>query len=96
MNIESVLVVGAGTMGSQISLVCARAGLTVSCYDIHQDQLDTALREIRERSARDVARGRRSQDDEEAAWRRVTFGTELAELAAEADFVIEAAVEKLD
>lgn len=96
MNIERVLVVGAGTMGSQISLVCARAGLTVRCHDIHEDRLETARREIRERSARDVARGRRSRDDEESAWRRVTFGNDLAELAADVDFVIEAAVEKLD
>ncbi|MGQ4615820.1 3-hydroxyacyl-CoA dehydrogenase NAD-binding domain-containing protein [Nocardia sp. R7R-8] len=96
MKIERVLVVGAGAMGSQIALVCARAGLAVACHDIDPSRIETACRDLRERSARDVAKGRREQADEDLAWELLTFGTDLAALAAEADFVIEAAVEKLD
>jgi 3-hydroxybutyryl-CoA dehydrogenase len=38
MDVNRILVVGvgAGAMGSQIALVCARAGLAVSCHDIDQ------------------------------------------------------------
>lgn len=96
MEVQHVLVVGAGAMGSQIALVCARAGLTVTCHDIDQDRIEGARRDLKERSTRDVAKGRRSQADEDGAWRRITFGTDLAALATQADFVIEAAVEKLD
>ncbi|MGY4098803.1 3-hydroxyacyl-CoA dehydrogenase family protein [Nocardia sp. R16R-3T] len=96
MDIQRVLVVGAGAMGSQIALVCARAGLTVACYDIDSARVETAHQDLRERSARDVAKGRRDQAEEEAAWERLTFGTDLATLMTDVDFVIEAAVEKLD
>lgn len=96
MEIQRVLVVGAGAMGTQIALVCARAGLTVSCHDIDQARIETARRVLKERSNRDVVKGRQSQVDEDAAWGRLTFGTDLAGLAAQADFVIEAAVEKLN
>ncbi|MGQ4598419.1 3-hydroxyacyl-CoA dehydrogenase NAD-binding domain-containing protein [Nocardia sp. R6R-6] len=96
MDIQRVLVVGAGAMGSQIALVCARAGLAVTCHDIDETRIEAARHDLRERSDRDVAKGRQSRADEDAAWQRLTFGTDLAGLAAEADFVIEAAVEKLD
>lgn len=96
MIIERVLVVGAGAMGSQIALVCARAGLSVSCHDIDADRIDTAVRELRRRSDRDVEKRRRTAGDERLALQRMTFGTDLAAMAAESDLVIEAAVEQLD
>lgn len=96
MDVHDVLVVGAGAMGAQIALVCARAGLTVNCHDIDPARIEAARRDLQERSTRDVAKGRHSAAEEEAAWGRLTFGTDLAALAGAADFVIEAAVEKLD
>ncbi|MDV3128393.1 3-hydroxyacyl-CoA dehydrogenase family protein [Mycobacterium sp. 21AC1] len=96
MDINRVLVVGAGAMGSQIALVSARAGLSVSCHDIDAARLARAVRHLRNRSARDIAKGNRSATDEDAAFARLEFGTNLTELAVGADFVIEAALEDLD
>ena len=41
-EIRSVVVLGAGTMGSQIAAVSALAGYTTSLVDIQQKQLDRA------------------------------------------------------
>lgn len=95
-DIKRVLVVGAGAMGSQIALVCARAGLEVRCQDIDAERVEKARSDLWARSDRDVEKGRVAEADEAAAWGRLMFGIDLAELAADVDLVIEAAVEKLD
>ena len=46
MQIKSIAVVGAGTMGNGIAQVCAVAGLPVTLTDIAQAQLDRAMQTI--------------------------------------------------
>ncbi len=95
MAIDRILVIGAGAMGSQIALACARAGYTVACQDVAEESMERARRDLRARSERDVEKGRRSSGDEAVAWARLTFGTDLGALASDVDLVIEAAVEDL-
>ncbi|SCL27469.1 3-hydroxyacyl-CoA dehydrogenase family protein [Micromonospora inyonensis] len=95
-TIKRILVVGAGAMGSQIALVCARAGYEVLCHDVAESSLERARKDLRSRSARDVAKGRRDAGQEAAVFRRLVFGTDLDALARDVDLVIEAAVENLD
>lgn len=95
-DIARILVVGSGAMGSQIAMVCALTGYTVSVQDISADSLQRARISLRERIDRNVAKGRLSAQDRDAAFGRMTFTTDLAEGARDADFVIEAAIEKLD
>ena len=52
--------------------------------------------QLQARLDRDVAKGRRTRDDVDTAFARLTFTTDLDAAAAGADLVIEAAVEKLD
>jgi len=47
MNITSVGIVGAGTMGSRIAYQCALHGKKVYLYDISPDVMDNALEKIR-------------------------------------------------
>ncbi len=96
MNVNTVVVVGAGAMGSQIGMVCALAGLAATVTDIAEPALAKAAADLRGRLSRDVAKGRRTAADVDAAFGRLTFTTDLAGAAATADYVIEAAVEKLD
>jgi 3-hydroxybutyryl-CoA dehydrogenase len=95
-EIKNVVVVGAGAMGSQIGLLCALAGYSATITDIAQDALDRADTQLRQRMSRDIEKNRRSRDDVDAAFGRLTFSTDLTAAAATADFVIEAAIEKLD
>lgn len=93
---ERVTVIGAGTMGSQIAMVCARAGIEVAVHDVDPSTYDRARRELEARMERNVAKGRLTAEDRDAAFARLRFVADLAEAAADADVVIEAAVEKLE
>jgi NADPH-dependent 2,4-dienoyl-CoA reductase/sulfur reductase-like enzyme len=46
MNVKKVLVVGAGTMGSGISQLCAQQGISVVMADLSQGLLDEAMKKI--------------------------------------------------
>ena len=93
--IQRVMVVGAGQMGSGIAQVAAQAGLQVWLRDIEQRFVDRGLGVIEKNLARDVAKGRRTEDEKAAILGRITGTTELRP-AAECDLVIEAIVENLD
>jgi 3-hydroxybutyryl-CoA dehydrogenase len=95
-GIRRILVVGAGAMGSQIGMVCALAGYDVTINDIDSDMLAKAKAQLRARMDRNVETGRMRRDAVDAALDRLSFTTDLEGAAAAADFVIEAAVEKLE
>jgi 3-hydroxybutyryl-CoA dehydrogenase len=92
---DRILVVGAGTMGAQIAMVCALAGHDTAVTDVAGAALERAQSQLRGRLDRDVAKGRRTRDDVDAAFDRLTFTTDLDAAAAGADLVIEAALEDL-
>lgn len=94
-EIRSVVVLGAGTMGSQIAAVSALAGYTTSLVDVQQKQLDRAREQLRQRLDRDVEKGRRDRGAVDEAWSRLALTTDRDRVAASADLVIEAAVEDL-
>lgn len=94
--IERVLVAGAGAMGSQIAMVSALAGCSVTLYDLDPGMLDRSLRQLRERMSSQVAKGRRTEEDVLAAFGRLATTTDLAPAqVAGVDLVIEAIVERL-
>ncbi len=95
-NVNRILVVGAGAMGSQIGMVCALAGYDVTVQDVDEGVLEGAQEQLKNRMARNVEKGRIEQDEVDAAFGRIIFTTDLGGAAADADYVIEAAVEKLD
>lgn len=94
-DIRHITVIGAGAMGSQIAMVCALAGYDTDVVDIKQEAVDKASEQLHSRMDRDVSKGRRTQQDVDAAFGRLTFSTDRDACAAQADFVIEAAVEDL-
>jgi 3-hydroxybutyryl-CoA dehydrogenase len=95
-NVNKILVVGAGAMGSQIGMVCALAGYDVTVQDVDEGVLEGAQEQLKSRMARNVEKGRIDQDEVDAAFGRITFTPNLQAAAADADYVVEAAVEKLD
>ncbi len=95
-NIGRILVVGAGAMGSQIGMVCSLAGYGVTVQDIDGGMIEQAREQLDGRMSRNVEKGRMDQSEVDAAFERIRFATDLREAASQADFVIEAAVEKLD
>lgn len=95
-EIARVLVVGAGAMGSQIAMVFALAGHDVTLQDITESGLTTARNQLEERMDATVAKGRMTAGTARQALDRLTCTIDLGEAASSADFVIEAATEKLE
>ena len=92
MNIKTVGVVGAGTMGSGIAQVLAQSGLAVQLADVAQPMLDRARRAIEVSLGKFVDKGRLTAADRDAALARITTTSSLDRLV-ESDYVIEAIVE---
>ncbi|NVN00378.1 3-hydroxyacyl-CoA dehydrogenase family protein [Arthrobacter sp. SDTb3-6] len=94
--ISNILVIGAGAMGSQIAMTAALAGYPTTIHDVSQTQLDAAMAALRERADKMVDSGRLTTDQAEQAQARLRFSTQLENVSPAADFVIEAATERLD
>jgi len=92
LEIRSIGVIGAGQMGNGIAHVCALAGYDVVMNDLSQEQLDNAMEVIDGNLARQAGRGRITEDDRQAAMRRITPTTDVA-VVGPCDLVIEAATE---
>ncbi|WP_444685205.1 3-hydroxybutyryl-CoA dehydrogenase [Alkalicoccus luteus] len=95
MNIQKVMVVGAGQMGAGIAQVCAAGGYDVYMHDVSEEAAEKGLKGIEKRLARDVEKERMSDADKERILRRIQLSTDLAN-AEDVDMVIEAAVENME
>jgi len=95
-DIQRILVVGAGQMGSQIAMQAALHGYAVTLNDLGQPILDRAMAQNRGHLERRVAKGQMTTAAMAAALERVRLEPDLERAAADADFVIEAIVERLE
>ena len=95
MRIESIGVVGAGTMGNGIAQVCAVSGFKVIMQDIADEPLQRGLATIEKSLNRLLAKDRITSEQKDAALNRIRTTT-TAESFAEVNVVIEAATENLD
>jgi 3-hydroxybutyryl-CoA dehydrogenase len=94
-SIRKVGVIGAGQMGNGIAHVCALAGIPVVLSDAAPARLKEALATINGNMARQVSRKRISEEDKQAALRRIATADTLDGFS-DCDLVIEAATEKED
>jgi 3-hydroxybutyryl-CoA dehydrogenase len=94
-DIQTVAVIGAGTMGSGIAHVFARSGFRVLLCDVEQRFLEAAVGRIRTNLGREAAKGKIAASDLELAVARISLTTDRDSLG-EADFAVEAATERFD
>ncbi len=76
MEIKSVGVIGAGTMGNGIAHVFAKGGYNVTLIDVEQRFLDRGLDTIRKNTEREVAKGKLTSEQRDQALARITAATE--------------------
>ena len=95
MNISKIGVVGAGTMGSGISQICALKGYHVTMQDISEPLLEGGLAVISKSLDRLLDREKISAEEKDASMGRIRSTTELATMS-DCDLVIEAATENMD
>ena len=96
IDMNSVAVIGAGTMGNGIAHVFAQKGYNVSLIDVSQPALDKALATIAKNLDRQVTKGLMDEAAKESALQNITTFTEMSEGAKGAEIVIEAATENVD
>jgi len=92
--IQSVSVVGAGTMGSSIALAAAIKQLPVILCDINIEVLDKAKNTIIRNLQTLVEKQKISVEQKEAAWNRISFTQFVSDCKTQ--LIIEAIVEKLE
>ena len=93
MTVETVGVVGLGTMGAGIAQVCLEAGHRVVAVESHAPALERGRGRVEAGLAKRVEKGVLDAAAADAARGRFSAGSDLAPLA-EADLVIEAIVEE--
>ena len=94
-SIKKVGVIGAGQMGNGIAHVCALAGIPVVLNDVSAARAKEAIATINGNMARQVAKKKITDDDRQAALKRIT-SSDSFEGFSDCDLVIEAATEKED
>lgn len=91
-NVESVGIIGGGTMGGGIAMSFANAGFTVTMLEINDEALDRGLGIVEKNYAGSVKRGKLSEQKAAACRERISGTTSYDDLA-EVDLVIEAVFE---
>jgi 3-hydroxybutyryl-CoA dehydrogenase len=94
-DVGTVAVIGSGQMGGGIAQIAAVAGFDTVVMDQQAEQIAACEKTHDKLLARAVEKGRMSQDDVDAAKARLTYVTDVHELA-DSDIVIEAVVEDAD
>jgi 3-hydroxybutyryl-CoA dehydrogenase len=95
LHIRKIGVIGAGQMGSGIAHVCALAGFDVKLNDVSPDRLKAAIATINGNMARQVSRKRITEDERQAALKRIS-AADTFDAFGDCNLVIEAATEKED
>jgi 3-hydroxybutyryl-CoA dehydrogenase len=90
---RNIGVIGAGQMGNGIAHVCALSGFHVLLNDVVADRITEGLATISGNLARQVSRQRISDEQRQAAMKRIAPARTLDELA-DCDLVIESATEQ--
>src|SRR5712672_418234 len=95
MDIKTVGVIGAGTMGNGIAHVFAKSGYKVILCDVEQRFLDRGLATIQKNLEREVSKAKITSDQRDAALKSIHPVTDLQQLAA-CDYIVEAVSERLE
>ena len=95
-EIETIAVLGAGSMGHGIAEVAALAGYDVNLRDIKEEFVQNGYEQIEWSLEKLADKDQISQDEADAATDRVEPYVDIEAAVGEADFVIEAVPEKME
>ncbi|MFT5602975.1 MAG: 3-hydroxybutyryl-CoA dehydrogenase [Flavobacteriales bacterium] len=96
IDMKSISVIGAGTMGNGIAHVFAQTGYQVNLIDISQESLDSGMATIAKNLDRLIAKEKISEADKKATLDNLTTYTSIADGVKQADLVVEAATENVN
>ena len=96
MEINRVAVIGMGTMGSQIGIVCARGGFMTSMADASIKLIEKGLNNIKSFLNNQVKKGKMTEEKKENILSRIKTTTNLDEALSGAELMIEAVYEDIE
>jgi 3-hydroxybutyryl-CoA dehydrogenase len=94
-TVKTISVIGAGTMGNGIAQVAASAGFETTLYDVQPQALEKAMLTVTRNLDKGIELGKISETQKKDCLARLRTETVLQKAAHGADFVIEAAPEKI-
>jgi 3-hydroxybutyryl-CoA dehydrogenase len=94
-SVETIAVIGAGTMGHGIAQVAAASGFKVLLSDVDREALARGVQSIEKNLAKGIQLGKVTEDERDRTLQQI-HGTVRLEECAKADLIVEAAPEKLD
>lgn len=94
-SIQTLMVVGAGQMGSGIAQVAAQAGVRVLLNDVKPEFVQKGLANISKNLVRNVEKGKMAQDEMDQVLSRIQPSASLADVK-DCDMAIEAATENME
>ncbi len=94
-QVNSIAVIGAGTMGGGIALTAAASGIKAYQIDVVQAQLERAKAYHEKTLARNVQKNRMTQAQADEAAGRINYHQDMTD-AKDADWVVEAATENIE
>jgi len=92
---KKIVVIGGGTMGLDIAQVFAKAGFEVVVRDIKEEIIKASEARLNKGLDKLVAKGKMDEAGKKAITDKISFTVDLA-AAADADLVVEAAIENLE
>jgi 3-hydroxybutyryl-CoA dehydrogenase len=96
MEIRAIAVLGAGTMGHGIAHAAISAGYDTRLYDVSDAAVEKGRGAIEQIVRKGVEIGKVARSDADAILRRLSPTSQLGAAVADADFIIEAAPERID
>ena len=93
MGIDSVAVIGAGTMGAGIAQVCAQAGWKTNLFDAFPEGLERGMKAIDAFWDKGIARGKTSPEQKTEWSANLHAVSNMADAVGDVDLVIEAVPE---
>ncbi len=93
MKIKKVCVVGVGTMGSQIAVVCAKAGYPTTIVDRSMGQIEQGMKNIQGFLYGQLKKGRMDREGIDRILSLITSNLDLTKAVSDIDLAIEAVYE---
>ncbi|MFZ0882769.1 MAG: 3-hydroxyacyl-CoA dehydrogenase NAD-binding domain-containing protein [Candidatus Acidiferrales bacterium] len=96
MEVKTIGVIGAGTMGRGIAYAAAYGGYRTILEDVSPEMLEEGIAYIREALAEGVSRGKVTEEQQKIALANLTTSRSVEDVCRETDLLIEAVPEEME
>ncbi len=95
MEIKKVGIIGIGTMGSQIGIVCARGGFQTTMVDLSEELIKKGLSAVKSFLNSQVKKGKMKNEEMDQVLSLISVAMDLNKALSDVDLVIEAVFEDM-